>query len=308
MEPFIINNYADRVSRQSFILDVDNLQRLYDLGVNWVDNGEDSKVCLCEAHCKQTSEIISSESIEPILKYGNNKQQQIYIISLIMKAGKNRAFRLRIQRDPDWPTLLFEVHGEDHETSKKMYQDVSAELKETTQWYSFLSNRVKLHSITSKYGWIWMTVFVLLFLYGLGSGIFNYYHGKNIANQNLSTLVEDKQEIERRLSGDITEDEQQELSQLDEKLAQCIGVYEGILNRNYLPVVLKLLIIGVVCFFVGYFGNRFLLYLFPRGTVLIGAEIKRHDKLLKVRKYIWMASVTIVGTVIAGMILNAMFH
>lgn len=302
------NNYEDRVSRQSFILDCDCLKRLYDLGVGWISDGDGEKICLCEAHCKQTNDVISSSSIEPILQYSNNKQNQIYVISMIMKSGEDTAFRLRIQTDPDWPTLLFEVYSDDEEKTEKIYQIVNAELKETVQWYSFLSNRVKVHLIVSKYNWLWITICMLLFLYSLVSVVFNHYNRQEVANQHLLTLLENKQEISRLSSITLTEGQQQELSERDEQLDEQIAIFRGILGQKYLSTVLAILIFGVLSFFGGYFGNKVLLYLFPRGTILIGSEIKRHDALAKLRTRViwgacWTTICTIIGTIIAGIIM-----
>lgn len=161
---YIIVNKEQKGANRAFVLDKLNLVKLYDIGKEWVEHNkqEEEKVLIhCIAHLKNSSDTIVSDSLAPILDWSNNKKQELTVILIVMEVGEDCEYRIRIQRDPYFPTLLCKIKGKNNQEVQRVYDDVTSEFTEMNQWYSFLSNRCTIGQWDIVIKWLFRLFFFI---------------------------------------------------------------------------------------------------------------------------------------------------
>lgn len=289
---YTVENYEETESKQAFILDADTLRKFSDRGQRWINSAvKEEVVTRCEVFCSNSPDSLVYNCIEPVFGISNTKEQSILAILMHFTAGDEYEYKMRIQRHPEYPTILFKMRGPDQELLLKKYNEIKAEIKEGTQWYSFLSNRMFLRVAALKYNWIfWLLAAVFLVL-----GVWNYYAYSNNKRAALNNIAELK-----RLKENATDADNSHITAINQTIKNNEDYLVSLQKQNSFGTTIIAVAITASLFVVMLLCNKVLLYLYPRGVILIGAEIKRHEKLITFRKYVY----GIISAVIAGIILK----
>ncbi len=302
---YILENYDEKESKRAFIIDAENLKSFYKHGEAWVKSpGDGNNVCRCEVFCSNQNDTIVTDSIESMLDITNTKKHEIRAILIHWVSGEDSEFKLRIQRSPEYPTFLFKIRGENEELIHKKYDEITAEIKELNQWYSFLSNRIFLRIMSEKYNWILWVLSVIFLILGIWN-INIQRKNKLIVLDNIRELTQKQKEvIEHETTTEGRENET--LLEINRQIDENNQYLQNTQLDSYLIPSIKVVIMIFLGIAFYYIVNKMLLYLFPRGVILIGTEIKRHENLVKLRMYIYGIIAAIIATIIAGVILKKM--
>lgn len=299
---YTIENYKDKESKRAFILDAENIRSFYRHGMQWIkDSGQDSIISRCEVFRANSNDSLVFGGVEPLFDIPNTKKQEIIAILLHITAGEDYEFKMRIQRDPEYPTLLLKLRGPDQAPLTKKFNEVSAEIKELNQWYSFFSNRILLREVSQKYNWIFWVLALIFLLIGVW-GFYTRQNNTRLIKDNLDKLTAMKTVVSEQ--GEIDQPTDQNRFELDQEIAQYEKYLQNAHLENYFTITIIALAGGAVIFVLGYAVNKGLIYLFPRGIILIGAEVKRHNNTVTLRRYIYGIVSAIFATLIASIILK----
>ena len=231
---------------------------------------------------KNIDAMLIGESADSVIGYSNPRHNEITGVAISMRSeDEEYAFKLVLENTAfDAPAHL-SVGGRTLAEVEPCFRRLEAELRERTQWYSFMSNRVWL----VRCRWVLMVVGVLLLGVGIASVFSRTYRLESARVQIKTALGKYEDTVSDANEGEIVEKAHEVLQAIE---------------RERSPVnVVKFVLVGILAFFIGKFAEKAIHYLFPRVVFEVGAGEKRHQTIRRVRKWIayWMMSL-IVGVVL----------
>jgi hypothetical protein len=277
---------------KAFVISDADLSHFFETGKRWVErDGVHNSVILCRAALRNSSDALTSDEIDTLLKYRNPKRNEITEISLEMASeDKDRTFEVDF-RSYEYPDLIrVRIGGEDAADTENQFNRALAELKDITQWYWFLAGRRWLARLSTWFFWLFV-VFTLVFntLLVIGA-VYDHYQAPDERSRPRgryrSVLIQPGDD-QRGVKENVHEEPRAKRQDL-EILAV---IWRFIWSKQFwagLGVVG-----GGICL------ERIVAHLFPKAVFEIGRGKDRHQRLKKMRK--WMGGL-LTAVILTGII------
>lgn len=274
--------YSKKINK-AFVLSPEDIRYFYGEAKQFMDNNASGAIrTKVIGEVKNLEALIIKDVPDAVIEYSNPRSNEIAALAILADSeGKEYSFKLLFRNTPFEPPAELTVTGKSLPTIEPCFRKVEAELRERSQWYSFLSNRVWL----AKCRFVLIVIGALLLISSLTSIFRRAYMLKKTRAEIKSFLNE---------YDAVTKDPNQ--VELQKRSVETLAALD---KASSSVQILKWVLVGVCAFFLGKYTETFIHYLFPRVVFEVGAGKKRHETVKKVRKWLgyWLMTL-LVGTVL----------
>lgn len=273
---------------KAFVLSVDDFHYFVTAGQAWVEsNTSDSVLVRCVARLEGTEEILISDSPKTICEYSNPRDRRIVNLYIYIVAEREESsFSLNFLDSRFNKPISLTIAGGDPERARSVFDQLLAELKNRTRWYSQFSNRTYIPKLPKQTGSFLIILSLLLF------GILVFAHIQHKSNlDNAENILTEYISLHDPCSSDP--DATTSLKAAKDSLAQIKA------QHPYLEII-KLLLPALAAYFFVPILDNLLVYLFPRGVFEIGQGKDNHRRLIALRKTIGNCLMVIITGLIVG--------